>query len=118
MKRFTKYATRKLIVGAALLAGAATIAAAPASAQVRFGVGGYAAPAPVCDPYSRFYDPYYCGAPYYGPAYGPVLSFGFGGRGGWGRDDFRGRGDFHGGGRTGGSRTGAGHTGGTGGRHR
>ena len=117
MKRFSKFA-----IGAALLAGAATIAAAPASAQVRFGIGvaPYAAPAPVCDPYSRFYDPYYCGAPYYGPAYAPVLSFGFGGRGGWDRDDSRGRGDFRGGGghdRDGGGRTGGSHTGGTGGRH-
>jgi len=67
------------ILGAVLLAGAATLAvSAPAAARVSVGVGigggyyGPPAPAYSCDPYSRFYDPYYCGAgyPYYGPAYG------------------------------------------------
>jgi hypothetical protein len=96
MKLFTKFA-----VGAALLAGAATIAAAPASAQP---YGYYPPRAVVCDPYSRFYDPFYCTAPYYGPAYGfggPSLSFSFGSgfRGGFrDRDDFRRGNDGHGGG--------------------
>ena len=66
------------ILGAVLLAGAATFAvSAPAAAAVSVGVGigpGYYGPGPgySCDPYSRYYDPYYCGAgyPYYGPAYG------------------------------------------------
>ncbi len=94
MKRFTKYA-----VGLALAASAATmLAAAPASAQP---YGYYAPRAAVCDPYSRYYDPYYCHAGYYGPAWGgPVIDFSFGGRGfggGWGGHDFHG-GGFHGGG--------------------
>src|ERR1700722_20200650 len=101
MKRFAKY-----VLSGALIAGAATIAALPASAAVRIGVGiaPYAAgPGPVCDPYSRFYDPYYCGAPYYGPGYygGPGIGFGF--CGGWhGGHGFPGGGGFHGGGHAGG----------------
>jgi hypothetical protein len=91
MKRFTK-----LIAGAALIAGAVTIAtAAPASAQPY----GYAPRAVVCDPYSRFYDPFVCRTRYYDSySYGgPVISFGFGG--GWrGGHDFHGGGGFHGGG--------------------
>src|ERR1700689_4696381 len=85
MKKFAKFA-----LGAAVLAGAAMIAVGPAEGRVSVGVGigvgpgYYGAPAPAytCDPYSRFYDPYYCG--YYGPAYygyGPGLVIGgrFGG---------------------------------------
>ena len=91
MKRFAKIA-----LGALILAGAATAAAAPASARVVVGFGaGIPVAAPVsCDPYSRFYDPYYCR-----PAYvAPVIGFGFGWHGGFhdrGHDGFRG--DFHGG---------------------
>jgi len=49
----------------------------PASAQVSFGIGmggpGYYGPPryAVCNPYSRYYDPYYCGD--YGDYYGPPL---------------------------------------------
>ena len=87
MKRIAKIA-----LGAVLMAGAATAIASPASARVFVGVGapiGYA-PAPVCNPYSRFYNPYYCG---YGPAYvgGPFIDLGIGG--GW-HGGFHGR-DFH-----------------------
>ena len=89
MKRFAK-----LALGALILAGAATAAAAPASARVVVGLGlPIAAPVASCDPYSRFYDPYYCQ-----PAYAaPVIGFGFGGwhdgwRGGF-HDGFRG--GFH-----------------------
>jgi hypothetical protein len=95
------------ILGVVLLAGAATVAvAAPADARVSVGIGlgggyyGPPAPAYSCDPYSRFYDPYYCGAGYpaygYGPGYygyGPSVVIG--GRFGGG---FHG-GNFHGGGR-------------------
>jgi hypothetical protein len=103
MKTFAKVA-----FGAAMLAGAVTMAAAPAAAAVSVGVGfgpgyyGPPAPAYSCDPYSRFYDPYYCG--YYGPGYyGP----GYWGPGGvWIGGHFGGgfhgggfRGGFHGGGR-------------------
>ena len=98
MKRFAKIA-----LGALILAGAATGAAAPASARVVVGFGaGIPAAAPVsCDPYSRFYDPYYCA-----PAYGaPVVSVGgvFGGWHGGFHDGWRGgfhdgfHGGFHGG---------------------
>jgi hypothetical protein len=90
MKTMTK------ILGAAVLAGGAMIAAsAPAAAQVSVGIGlggGYYGPPPPaysCDPYSRWYDPYRCGYPayyayprYYGPAYyGPSIVIGgrFGG---------------------------------------
>ena len=94
MKRFAKIA-----LGAVLMAGATTAIAAPASARVFVGVGAplaYGA-APVCDPYSPYYNSYYCG---YGPAYvgGPMIGLGFGG--GW-HDGFHGggfHGGFHGGG--------------------
>ena len=94
MKRFTK-----LALGALMLAGAATVAAAPASARVFVGIGAPVAYAggPVCNPYSVYYDPAYCG---YGPAYvgGPVIGFGVGGwGGGWHGGGFHG-GGFHGGG--------------------
>jgi hypothetical protein len=90
MKRFAKIA-----FGAVLMAGAAAGLASPASARVFVGVGaplGYG-PAPVCDPYSPYYDTYYCG---YGPAYagGPVIGLGFGG--GWHGGGFH-AGGFHGG---------------------
>jgi hypothetical protein len=91
MKRFTKIA-----LGALMLAGAATFAAAPASARVFVGVGAPIAyaPGPVCAPYSPYCNPYYCG---YGPAYegGPVLGFGYGC--GW-HGGFHGGGEFNGGG--------------------
>lgn len=113
MKNFSKFA-----LGAAMLAGAtAIVAASPAEARVTVGIGigvpGYYGPAYVprysCDPYSRFYDPYYCGR-FYGPGYyapsyyAPSFSFGYSnwGRGRVDRDDFdrrdRGgdRGDFRG----------------------
>jgi hypothetical protein len=100
MKRFWK-----LAAGAALIAGAASIAtAAPAAAQPY----GYVPPrALVCDPYSRYYDPFVCRTRYNYYGGGPVISFGFGGgwHDGWRGHDFRGgnwnRGggghDFHGG---------------------
>ena len=92
MKRFAKFA-----LGALILAGAATAAAAPASARVVVGLGLPVAAPVSCDPYSRFYDPYYCQ-----PAYAaPVIGFGFGGwHGGfhdrW-HENFHGgfHGDFH-----------------------
>jgi hypothetical protein len=100
MKRFTKAA-----LGALMLAGAATVGAAPASAGVVVGFGAQVAyaPGPACNPYSPYYNPNYCG---YGPAYvgGPVLGFGFGGwGGGWHGGGFHG-GSFHGGGFHGGHR--------------
>ena len=67
----------KLALGALLMAGTAFAVAAPASAQVSFGIGmggpGYYGPPryAVCNPYSRYYDPYYCGD--YGDYYGPPL---------------------------------------------
>ncbi len=84
------------------MACAATAVASPASARVFVGAGAplaYGA-APVCDPYSLYYNPYYCG---YGPAYigGPVIGFGFGG--GFHGGAFHG-GGFHGGGFHGGHR--------------
>jgi hypothetical protein len=93
MKRFTRIA-----LGALMLAGAGTLAAAPASARVVVGIGAPVAYAPglVCNPYSPYYNPYYCG---YGPAYvgGPVIGFGFGGwHGGYHGGEHGG--GFHGGG--------------------
>jgi len=101
MKRFAKIA-----IGAALLAGASTIAALPAFAAVRVGIGiaPYGAiPAGTCNPDSRFYDPYYCGGyPYYGPGFysGPYVGFGW--HGGFHGGGFHGGGSFHGGGHGGG----------------
>lgn len=73
----------KTILGAAMLAGAAAIVATPASAGFSFGIGigpGYYGPPPpryygraICDPYSRWYDPYYCGS--YDYYYGPPVWF-------------------------------------------
>ena len=74
MKNFSK-----LALGAVMLAGAATAMASPANAAVSFGFG-IGVPAPVyrpyyprysCDPYSAWYDPYYCGAYAPGYVYGP-----------------------------------------------
>lgn len=94
----------KIALGAAMVAGAATLAAEPASAHVSVGIGfgvGYPGyypgyfygPRPYyryCDPYSPYYDPYYCGDPYYdgygyGPTFGDVVFF----DGGWWRGPFR-----------------------------
>jgi len=100
----------KIALGAALMAGAATLAAPPAAAHVSVGIGfgvpgyGYAPGyyygppryryARYCDPYSPYYDPYYCGDPYYdsyygyggyGPVFGDVVFF----DGGWYRGPFR-----------------------------
>lgn len=82
----------KITLGALMLAGTAAVAA-PASAQVHFGIGiapRYYGPPPraACDPYSRWYDPYRCDPyyygyrPSYGYSYGPAIGFGFGGT--WG----------------------------------
>jgi hypothetical protein len=127
MKAFAKIA-----LGAVMLAGAATaMSAAPAEARVSVGIGiglpgaYYGGPAYYprysCDPYSRFYDPYYCGAyarPYY---YGPdfYLNYRSGWRGwGGGFRDFD-RGGFHGGeGFHGGGNFHGGNGGGHGGGHR
>jgi hypothetical protein len=130
----------KLALGALLMAGAAFAVATPAAAQVSFGIGigpGYYRHSPryaVCNPYSRYYDPYYCGDydDYYGP---PLYIDGFwfnNGRyrdyrghrqywvhGGWhgysGGGYGGGYGGGHGGGHGGGS--GGGHGGGYGGGH-
>jgi len=90
MKRIAKYA-----LGAFALAGAAALTTAPADARVfvGFGVGpGYYGPGPYygggayCNPYSPYYDPYYCDGGYYGDPYwgGPVVYGGWGWGGGWG----------------------------------
>ena len=83
----------KLALGALMLAGAATTVSEPAAAGVSVGIGigipgpayypGYYGPRRVCDPYSRWYDPYYCGAAdaYYD---GPVFI-----GGGWYNGPFR-----------------------------
>jgi hypothetical protein len=97
MKRFTKIA-----LGALMLAGTATVAAAPASARVVVGIGAPVAyaPGPVCNPYSPYYNPNYCG---YGPGYVGGPGFGFGGwHDGWHAGGFHG--GFHGGGFHGGHR--------------
>ena len=85
MKSIAKFA-----FGVAVLAGAVTMAAAPASARIAVG-GGFRpgllrspAPAYACDPY---YDPYGCGyyGGYYGPGYWGPGGVWIGGRigGGW-----------------------------------
>src|SRR5262249_8485825 len=86
MKTITKFAA-----GAAALL-AVGLAAAPASAQP---YGHYAPRSLVCDPYSRYYDPFYCTRPYYGSAWGfggPTLSFNFGSgfHDGWRGNNWRG----------------------------
>jgi hypothetical protein len=129
MKKFAKIA-----LGALMLAGAATaMTAAPADARVSVGIGigvpGYYGgpayyPRYSCDPYSRFYDPYYCGAYarpyYYGPDFYLNYHTGWGGgfrdfdRGHFGGGGFHGgNGGFHGGGSFhGGSGGTGGHSGG------
>ena len=100
----------KIVLGAAMIAGAATLAAPPASARVSVGVGfgvGYPGYYPgyyygppryryyrYCDPYSPYYDPYYCGDPYYDSYYGGYYGSPFIGDvvffdGGWWRGPFR-----------------------------
>jgi hypothetical protein len=72
----------KLALGALLMAGTAFAVATPAAARVSIGIGiggpGYYGPPAyaVCNPYSRYYDPYYCGdyEDYYGP---PMFIDGF-----------------------------------------
>ncbi len=124
----------KLALGAVLMAGTAFAVATPAAARVSVGIGigvpGYYGPPPryaVCDPYSRYYDPYYCGDYdyYYGP---PLFIDGFwfnnGGRyrdydgrreywvhGGWHGYSGGGGGHWSGGGHGGGGHWGGGHGG-------
>ena len=75
MKQFAKIA-----LGALMLTGAATaIATAPAQAQVGFSYGYYGGGygGGVCDPRSRWYNPYRCDdSGYYGDGY-----YGYGGYG-------------------------------------
>jgi hypothetical protein len=104
MKRFSKIA-----LGAVMLIGAATAVASPASAGIAVGIGvgpGYYGPPAgvVCDPYSRFYNPAYCGPAGYGYdyGYGPVIGFGGYYGSGW-HGGYHG-GGFHGGGGHGGHR--------------
>ncbi len=128
----------KTILGTVMLAGAAIAVAAPASAGFAVGVGvgygpGYYGAA-VCNPYSRYYNPYACDDEYYvgPPLYidgfwydRPMRSRWYGGHrefwvhNGWRHGDFyRGGGNFyrgHGGGFGGGY--GGGHGGGFGGGH-
>lgn len=86
MKRFAKIA-----LGAVMLAGAATALASPASARVFVGIGGPAyGPAPVCDPYSPAYNPYYCSPGYAAPVIGFGGVFGGGWHGGWHGGGFHG----------------------------
>ena len=57
-----KNTIKKALLGAAMLAGAATATAAPADARVvvGFGIGGGYPAYAYCDRYSRWYDPYRC----------------------------------------------------------
>lgn len=74
----------KTVIGTLMLTGAAVAVAQPASAGfsvgVGFGPGYWGAPPPayagrsVCNPYSRFYNPYYCDD--YEFYYGPPLYIG------------------------------------------
>ena len=83
----------RIALGALMLAGTAFAVATPATAQVSVGIGiggghGYYRHPPrgaVCDPYSRWYDPDYCGGyyDYYGP---PIFIDGFWFNGGRYRD--------------------------------
>ena len=73
----------KTVLGTLMLAGAAMAVTVPASAgwSVGIGVGPgyYGPPGPayygrgVCDPYSRYYDPYYCDDYDYDYYYGPPM---------------------------------------------
>jgi hypothetical protein len=104
---------KKAALGLAMLAGATALTTSAADARVTVGIGiggGYYGHGPaVCDPYSRWYDPYRCDRydDYYGDDYyygSPTIYFGgYGGRG-W-------HGGYHGGGYHGGF----GHGGGFGG---
>jgi hypothetical protein len=139
----------KLALGALLMAGTAFAVATPAAAQVSFGIGmggpGYYGPPrhAVCNPYSRYYDPYYCGD--YDEYDGPPLFIdgywfnngryrdyygqrqywvhggwrGYGGGGGYGGGHGGGYGGGYGGGHGGGygGGYGGGHGGGYGGGH-
>jgi len=113
MKNLAKFA-----IGAIALTGAAVLTTVPADARVFVGVGvgpGYYGGPPYsayCDPYSLWYDPYYCdgygydyGYPYYGYGYGGPVFFGeFGGgghfhhfdHGGWGHGGWGGHGSWGG----------------------
>lgn len=103
----------KIALGAAMVAGAATLATQPASARMSVGIGfgvGYPGYYPgsyygprhryyrYCDPYSPYYDPYDCGGdPYYNsyydgygygaPFFGDAVFF----DGGWYHGPFRSR---------------------------
>ena len=106
MRKLTKYA-----VGALALAGAAFATAAPADAHVSIGIGfgpGYYGYGPgygsVCDPDSRWYDPYRCDDyddyDYYdGPVFidGIWLNGGFRSRWYGGHREFYYHGGWHGG---------------------
>ncbi len=111
----------KVVLGALMLAGTAIGTAVPAAAHVSVGIGfgfpGYYGPPPryyaSCDPYSRYYDPYYCGdyADYYGP---PIFVDGMWFNGGRYRDwhgerEYWVHGRWHGGGERGGGWHGGGH---------
>src|SRR6202789_4693989 len=80
------------VLAAATLAGGLLVAAAPAAQAQRVVVGFrgprvfYGGPrVVVAPPVVAYGAPYYAG-PVYGPSYGPAVSVGFYGRGGWGRD--------------------------------
>ena len=86
----------KAALSALMLAGAATLTAAPAEARVsvglEFGGGGYGGRPAFCNPYSRYFDRYRCDAYYndYNDDYdyynGPVFIDGI-----WLNDSFRSR---------------------------
>ena len=85
---------RNVALGAAALLAIAAVGA-PAQARVSIGIGlggypgDYGPPGrAVCDPYSRWYDPYRCDAYYADYYYGPVFIDGF-----WFNQPFRSR--FH-----------------------
>src|SRR5205823_5003301 len=98
----------KLAIGAVLACGAAIATAAPAAAQVSFGIGVGAPVVPVAPAYPAYscYDPYgnyvysypYCTAysypapvytaPYTAPIVEPYFGIGLGFGGGWGHRDF------------------------------
>jgi hypothetical protein len=112
----------KATLGALMLAGTAFAVTAPASAGFSIGIGvgpgyygpGYDGPGyygrSMCDPRSRYYNPYYCDDYdyYYGPPLfidgywydRPVRSRWYGGhREFWVRDGWRNSNSYHGGGR-------------------
>jgi hypothetical protein len=80
------------VLAAATLAGGMLMAAAPAAQAQRVTVGFHGPRAfyggprvVVAPPVVAYGEPYYA-APVYGRGYGPAVSVGFYGRGGWGRD--------------------------------